>query len=104
MQGDSSAQEKLYKMYAQAMYNICRRMMGNEEEAKDILQESFIHAFEKLPTLREVNTFSSWIKRIVTNHCINALRKKKLQTTELNENWDAADVEPDDFEFTSFIQ
>ncbi len=77
-------------------------MMGDEEEAKDILQESFIDAFQRLPTLRESNTFSSWIKRIVTNNCINALRKRRLMTTELKEGWDTMEEEQDDFEYNKY--
>lgn len=100
--GDQNAQAELYRLYSQAMYNICRRIMGDEEEAKDILQESFIDAFSKLPTLREVNTFSLWIKRIVTNNCINAVRKRKLVTQELKEGWDMIEEEDDNYEYTSF--
>lgn len=101
-QGDQAAMSTLYGLYAKAMYNICRRMMGDEEEAKDLLQESFIDAFQKLPTLREVNTFSSWIKRIVVNNCINAIRKKKLDTSQLEEGADFIEEEEDDFEYTQF--
>ncbi|WP_420576913.1 RNA polymerase sigma factor [Ekhidna sp.] len=101
-QGDQAAMSSLYGLYAKAMYNICRRMMGDEEEAKDLLQESFIDAFQKLPSLREVNTFSSWIKRIVVNNCINAIRKKKLDTAQLEENADFVEEEEDDFEYTQF--
>lgn len=77
-------------------------MMGDEEEAKDLLQESFIDAFQKLPNLREVNTFSSWIKRIVINNCINAIRKKRLDTAELNDTMDLVEDEKDDFEYTNY--
>lgn len=83
------------------MYNICRRMIGDDEEARDLLQESFIDAFQKLPSLREVSTFSAWIKRIVVNNCINAIRKRKLLTAELDENLDLED-EYDDFEYTEY--
>lgn len=100
--GDASAQSQLYKLYAGAMYNICRRMLQDEEEAKDILQESFIHAFEKLNGLREVHTFSAWIKRIVVNNCINTIRKRKLVTTELKEGWDWELEEQDDFEYNRY--
>lgn len=92
----------LYGLYSKAMYNICRRMMGDEEEAKDLLQESFVDAFQKLPKLREVNTFSSWIKRIVINNCINALRKKRLDTAELEEGQDFILEEEDDYEYAKF--
>ncbi len=75
--GDRKAQNELYKLYVGAMYNICRRMMGNSEEAKDVLQDAFIHAFTKLKTLKEERMFSGWLKRIIVNHCLNALKKKK---------------------------
>jgi RNA polymerase sigma factor (sigma-70 family) len=78
-------------------------MMGDEEEAQDILQESFVDAFQKLPTLRETNTFPLWLKRIVTNNCINAIRKRKIQTTELDDRYDAVEeeVEPD-LDYTNY--
>ncbi len=76
--------------------------MGDDDEAQDILQESFIDAFTKLPSLREVSTFSLWIKRIVTNNCINALRKKRIMTTELNESYDQIEEEDDDFEYNKY--
>ncbi|MFY0599204.1 MAG: sigma-70 family RNA polymerase sigma factor [Cyclobacteriaceae bacterium] len=100
-QHDAKAQAELYGLYARAMFNICRRMMGDDEEAQDQLQESFVDAFQKLPSLREVSTFSAWIKRIVVNNCINAIRKRKLLTSELDENLDMEE-EVDDFEYTEY--
>lgn len=100
-QQDGRAQAELYGLYAKAMFNICRRMMGDDEEAQDQLQESFIDAFQKLPSLREVSTFSAWIKRIVVNNCINAIRKRKLVMTELDENLDLED-EVDDLDYTEY--
>ena len=101
-QGDQGAQSELYRLYAGAMYNICRRMMGDEEEAKDILQESFVDAFLKLASLRELSTFSLWIKRIVTNNCINALRKRRLMTVELKEGWDTMEEDDSDFDYHKY--
>ncbi len=99
---DERAQEQIYKLYAGAMYAICCRILGNEEEAQDILQESFMDVFKKLPGLRKTNFFSAWIKRIVTNNCINALRKRRLMTTELEENWDGELDEADDYDYQRF--
>lgn len=87
-EGDRRAQSELFKLYADAMYNICRRMMGDEDDAKDVLQDSFIHAFIKIKGLRNIDTFSAWIKRIVINHCINALKKKKPVTNDIDEEGD----------------
>ena len=60
-------------------------MIGDEEEAKDALQDSFIDAFTKLHTLEHEVTFSAWLKRIVVNKCINALRKNKNHFSSLEE-------------------
>ena len=75
--GDRKAQHELYNLYAGAMFNICRRMMGNDEDAKDVLQDSFIQAFTKLGSLKKEEMFAAWLKRIVVNKCLNQLRKTR---------------------------
>lgn len=75
--GDRKAQSELYNLYVKAMYNICRRMMGDDEEAKDALQDAFVQAFAKIGRLETTTLFGGWLKRIVVNTCIDALRKKK---------------------------
>ena len=92
--GDREAQNELYKAYAQAMFQICRRMMGNEEDAKDVLQDAFVHAFVKLNTLRSDTLFTAWLKRIVINHCLNALKSRKQLHLETEESF-VEDVDED---------
>lgn len=75
--------------------------MGDDEEAKDVLQEAFVTVFTKINNLKEEATFSAWIKRIVINHCINAIKKKKLLTSSLDENIDAMQVEEEDDSFAN---
>ena len=99
---DSSAQEQIYKLYAGAMFNICKRFLVNEDDAMDLLQESFMDVFRKVKELRDTSFFSAWVKRIVTNNCINALRKRRLETTELEENWDGTVEEEDDFDYQNY--
>ncbi|MDY8138302.1 RNA polymerase sigma factor [Aquimarina sp. 2201CG5-10] len=76
--GNRNSQYQLYKLYVDAMYNICMRMLGNKEDAEDILQESFIEAFKNLKNFRYESTFGSWLKRIVINKSINHLKLKKI--------------------------
>lgn len=76
--GDRRAQSELYQRYAKAMYNICRRMMGDSDEAKDVLQDAFVHAFSEMHKLQNESAFPAWMKRIVVNHCLNALKKKVI--------------------------
>jgi RNA polymerase sigma-70 factor (ECF subfamily) len=75
--GNSAAQYRLYKLYAKAMFNIAYRMMDNREEAEDMLQEAFSHAFAKLKSFRYESSFGSWIKCIVINHCLNEIKRRK---------------------------
>lgn len=83
--GDQFAQAELYRHYAKAMYNVCIRMMQNREDAEDVLQESFVTAFLRLHTFRFESSFGSWLKRIVINHCINTLKKARLDLSFLDD-------------------
>jgi RNA polymerase sigma factor (sigma-70 family) len=76
--GNRKAQYEFYNSYAKAMYNICYRMMNDAEEARDMLQESFIDAFRRLESFRFESTVGAWLKKIVINKCINALEKRKI--------------------------
>ena len=89
--GDRQAQNELYKLYAGAMYNICKRMMGDEDEAKDLLQDSFINAFTKLDKLQNNEIFGGWLKRIVVNNCLNKLKRKSKFEAQLSEDFDVVD-------------
>ena len=77
--GNQKAQYQLYRLYSKAMYNVCYRMMNNQAEAEDLLQESFTEAFMKLDTFRYESAFGAWLKRIVVNKCINHLKKRRAQ-------------------------
>jgi RNA polymerase sigma factor (sigma-70 family) len=76
--GNQLAQYKLYQKYVKAMFNICYRMLNNREEAEDLLQDSFTDVFKNLEKYRYESTIGAWIKRIVVNNCINAIKKKKV--------------------------
>ncbi len=75
--GDRAAQYMLYRLYAKVMFNIAMRMMNNREEAEDMLQDSFTHVFRHLHKFRFESSFGSWIKRIVINHCLNEIKRRK---------------------------
>lgn len=76
--GHNSSQYQLYSLYVDAMYNIGMRMLGNKEDAEDIVQESFIDAFKNLASFKYDSTFGAWLKRIVINKSINYLKKKRI--------------------------
>ncbi|MBL4753183.1 MAG: sigma-70 family RNA polymerase sigma factor [Flavobacteriales bacterium] len=74
--GDINAHYELYQLYSKAMYNVSTRIMSNHEDAQDVLQDAFLDAFKSLNKFRGDSSFGSWLKRIVVNKSINALKKK----------------------------
>lgn len=80
--GDAKAQYELYQLYARAMYNVCMRMVDHVGEAEDILQESFLEAFNRIDRFRGESTFGGWLRKIVVNRSINYLKKRKAELFE----------------------
>jgi RNA polymerase sigma factor (sigma-70 family) len=75
--GDQKAQFQIYKLYYKAMYNTSLRIVSDTMEAEDIMQESFLSAFEKIDTYSGTVSFGAWLKRIVINRSLDSLSKKK---------------------------
>jgi RNA polymerase sigma factor (sigma-70 family) len=76
--GSRKAQFRIYKLYSKAMYNLAYRFMNNHEDAQDMLQETFIEGFRNIKSFRFESAFGIWLKRILVNHCINQIRKRKI--------------------------
>jgi len=87
MKGDRKAQFELYRLYSQAMYNVCLRMTNNSLDAEDLLQQSFVDVYSKMDSFRYESTIGAWIKRIVVNNCINFLKKRKLNIETLDDRF-----------------
>ncbi|HEY8954674.1 sigma-70 family RNA polymerase sigma factor [Chitinophaga sp.] len=98
--GDVRAFRELYEAYSAAMYNICLRMTNNVNDAEDTLQEAFIQVYKSINKLEQTASISAWIKRIVVNHCLNTLRKKKVYFEEVEEVEVMAEEGIDEAQFT----
>ncbi|MDT7833065.1 sigma-70 family RNA polymerase sigma factor [Flavobacteriaceae bacterium S356] len=72
---DHNAQMQIYKAYYRAMYNSAFRILKNEFEAEDIMQEAFLTAFTKLDSYKGEVAFGAWLKRIVINKSLTQLKK-----------------------------
>jgi RNA polymerase sigma-70 factor (ECF subfamily) len=83
-QGSRKAQYALYKLYAKAMFGVAMRILNNEAEAEDVLQEAFLDAFQKIETFKGEATFGSWLKRIVINKALNLLKKRRLEFKDID--------------------
>lgn len=75
------------------MYNVGYRIVNNEEEAEDVLQEAFISAFRNLEFYRGDATFGAWLKRIVVNKAINYLKKRQLDRLPEDDRFDVREEE-----------
>lgn len=82
-QGDRQAQTTLYRHYARPMYSLATRMLGNPQDAEDVLQVAFVDVFRRIDTFKFESSIGAWIKRITVNRCIDHLKKQRLLTQEL---------------------
>lgn len=99
--GDQRAQFRIYKLYYKAMYNTCLSIVKDPMEAEDIMQESFLAAFEKIGSFSGTVSFGAWLKSIVRNHAINSLRaSQKMKYAEMSEY---AEAIHDDAVFTDSV-
>ncbi len=74
--GDSSAFESLVLSHQTKVYNLSLRMVGNEDDALDMAQESFIRAYNSIGSFRGDCRFSVWLYRLTTNICLDFLRSE----------------------------
>jgi RNA polymerase sigma-70 factor (ECF subfamily) len=81
-QGDKAAFEELVRQYDQPVLRLALHLTGSEQEAQDIYQEAFLKAYRNLASFRFECSFYTWVYRIVTNLCMDALRRKKVRREE----------------------
>jgi RNA polymerase sigma-70 factor (ECF subfamily) len=75
--GDKNAFEILVKHYEKKVYNMTYRMLGNKEDALDVSQEVFIKIYKSIRSFKGESSFSTWLYRLVTNTCLDEIRKRK---------------------------
>jgi RNA polymerase sigma-70 factor, ECF subfamily len=79
-QGDVEAFERIYRAHAGAVYALCRRMVGDEREARDLVQDVFVRTWQRLPTFRGQSALGTWIHRLAVNVVLEQLRTAKRDT------------------------
>lgn len=95
--GDADAFEALMLEHQKKVYNLALRMVGNEEDAKDMAQEAFIRAYNSIDGFRGDSKFSVWLYRLASNICIDFLRGRvKKQTLSLT--FDDEDESSEEFQ------
>jgi len=84
-QGSQKAQFQIYKLYYKAMYSVSLRIVNDDFEAEDIMQEAFLSAFKKIESYKGEVSFGAWLKKIVVNRSLDVLKKRRVKFEEVNE-------------------
>lgn len=94
-QRDRMAEEELYRRYAVRVHALCRRYLGDEDDAKDLMLETLIQALDKIDTYRYTGEGSlyAWIRRIAINKAINQLKRHRWRMVPLD--FGAQDIIPE---------
>ena len=87
--GDVTAFETLYRAHAPAIYALCRRMVGDEREARDLVQDIFVRAWERLTTFRGQSALATWLHRLGANVVLERIRSTKRDALRLIDSDDA---------------
>lgn len=95
--GDQAAFEELYSVSFRQTYFICISFLGNAEDAKDVMQDVYITAYEKLSSLKDDEKFIPWVNRIAVNNCKKLLLKKSVVFTEIENASDGLMEENENF-------
>jgi len=77
--GNRAAFEELVRHYDQAVLRLAMHLTGSEHEAQDIYQDAFLKAYKSVGNFRFECSFYTWIYRIVTNLCLDHLRKRQVR-------------------------
>ena len=84
---DQQAYSILLSRYQKPVYHMILKMVRNVDDAEDLTMEAFSKAFKNLSKFKKDFNFSTWLFRIATNHTIDFIRKKKLETTSLDSSY-----------------
>lgn len=76
--GDRDAFRALVDAHSRSIFNLAYRMTGNQEDADEVVQETFLRAYKSLDKFELRSKFSTWVYRIAVNRCLDMLEKKKI--------------------------
>ena len=86
--GDLQALNHLIDRYKDEFYRLAYRIMGNKEEAEEVLQDTFLRAYQKIGSFEGKSRLSTWLYRICVNQCLN--RREDLKKFALTKTYDPA--------------
>ena len=85
-EGDERAFESLYRKHSGRVFALCLRMSGSRQSATELLQDVFVHIWQKLGSFRGESALSSWIHRLTVNYVLSSIRgEQRRQTHEASD-------------------
>src|SRR5262249_13671957 len=78
LEGDTAAFSILVRRYQDRLYNTVYRLLDNAEDAQDVVQEAFLHAYQSLDSFKGDSLFFTWLYRIAVNSAISLRRKRRV--------------------------
>ena len=76
--------KEIYSQYSPKIFRVCMAYVNDHEQARDLMQETFIAVWQNLSSFKNESKISTWIFRIATNNCLRSIeRSKRINTTEL---------------------
>jgi RNA polymerase sigma-70 factor (ECF subfamily) len=81
-QGDQDAFEQLVRSYDRPVLRLAMNLLRSPEDARDVYQEAFLRVYRNLGSFRLDSSFQTWLYRIVTNLCLDHLRRRKVRREE----------------------
>lgn len=85
MKGDEDSFAEIVYTFQDSVYNLCYRMLSDRAEAEDATQEAFLRAYLNLHRYDQNRSFKTWLLTIASNHCIDRIRKRRMQFTSIDE-------------------
>lgn len=85
LHGDADGFMHLIELYQKPVFNLCYRMLGNREDAEDAAQETFLRAYHHLQKYDRKRAFATWLLSIAAHHCIDQLRKNRVNLVSLED-------------------
>src|SRR5437016_2884975 len=77
LSGKTEAYNALVQRYQRQVYNLAYRMLGNDDDAGDLVQDTFLRAYGALASFRQDASFLTWLYKIASNLCIDQMRSRK---------------------------
>src|SRR5947199_4517821 len=93
--GDAEAFRLLVERHSRAIFRVAWRMTGNEHDADDVVQETFLRAYRQIEGFEERANFSTWVHRIAVNCSLDLLRARQRHDKQYTTSVDAIDATSD---------